>query len=133
MTITDINYSHLTIEYTFYEHMFNKIDHILDNKTSLRTFQKIKICHLMTVELNLKMIKSSLELNILKLIQFYITFLLLLFCFFAFSRAAPEAYVGSQPRGLIRAVAIGLCQSHSNAGSEPCLQPIPQLTATPDH
>ena len=27
--------------------------------------------------------------------------------------------------GLIRAVATGLCQSHSNAGSEPHLQPTP--------
>ena len=58
--------------------------------------------------------------------------LLLLFCLFAFSRAAPAAYGGSQARGLIRAAATGLCQSHSNAGSEPHLQPTPQLTATPD-
>ena len=34
--------------------------------------------------------------------------------------------------GLIRAVAAGLRQSHSNTGSEPCLRPTPQLTATPD-
>ena len=38
----------------------------------------------------------------------------------------------SQARGPIGAVATGLRQSHSNAGSEPRLQPIPQLTATPD-
>ena len=50
----------------------------------------------------------------------------------AISWAAPTAYGGSQARGLIRAVATGLRQSHSNAGSEPCLQPTPQLTATPD-
>ena len=53
-------------------------------------------------------------------------------CLFAFSRAAPMAYGGSQARGLIRAVAASLRQSHSNAGSEPRLQPTPQLTATPD-
>ena len=47
---------------------------------------------------------------------------------FAFSRAAPAAYGGSQARGLIRAVATGLRQSHSNMGSEPRLQPTPQLT-----
>ena len=52
--------------------------------------------------------------------------------FFAISWAAPTAYGGSQARGLIGAVATGLRQSHSNAGSEPCLQPTPQLTATPD-
>ena len=42
------------------------------------------------------------------------------------------AYGGSQARDLIGAVATGLRQSHSNAGSEPRLQPTPQLTATPD-
>ena len=50
----------------------------------------------------------------------------------AISWAAPAAYGGSQARGRIGAVATGLHQSHSNAGSEPCLQPTPQLTATPD-
>ena len=39
--------------------------------------------------------------------------------FFVFFRAAPTAYRGSQARGLIGAVAIGLHQSHSNAGSDP--------------
>jgi len=60
--------------------------------------------------------------------------LLLLFflCLFAFSRAAPVAYGGSQARGLIGAVAASLHQSHSNLGSELHLQPTPQLTATPD-
>ena len=42
------------------------------------------------------------------------------------------AYGGSQARGLIRAVADGLRQSHSNARSEPCLPPTPQLMAKPD-
>ena len=50
----------------------------------------------------------------------------------AISWAAPAAYGGSQARGPIGAVATGLRQSHSNAGSEPRLQPTPQLTATPD-
>ena len=39
------------------------------------------------------------------------------FCLFAFSRATPEAYGGSQARRLIGAVATGLHQSHSNAKS----------------
>ena len=47
-------------------------------------------------------------------------------------RAAPAAYRGSQARGLIRATAAGLRRSHSNARSELCLQPTPQLMATPD-
>ena len=57
--------------------------------------------------------------------------LILFFCLFFF-RAAPAAYGGSQARGLLGAVAAGLHQSHSNAGSEPSLRPTPQLTATPD-
>ena len=55
-----------------------------------------------------------------------------LFCNFAFSRAAPVAFGGSQARGLIRPAAAGLCQGHSKALSEPRLRPTPQLTATPD-
>ena len=49
-------------------------------------------------------------------------------------RAAPVAYGGSQAGGPIGAVAASLChsQSHSNAGSQLCLQPPPQLTATLD-
>ena len=54
------------------------------------------------------------------------------FCRFAFSRAAPRACGGSQVRGPIGTVAASLHQSHSNVGSEPSLQPTPQLTATPD-
>ena len=52
------------------------------------------------------------------------------FCLFAFSRAALVAYGGSQARSLIGAVVASLC--HSHAGSEPCLQPAPQLEAMPD-
>jgi len=50
----------------------------------------------------------------------------------AISWAAPAAYGVSQARGPIGAIAAGLHQRHSNAGSEPRLQPTPQLTATPD-
>ena len=52
--------------------------------------------------------------------------------FFAFSMAIPAAYGGSQARGVIEAVAIGLRQSHNNAGSKPRLQPTPQLMASRD-
>ena len=54
------------------------------------------------------------------------------FCLFAISWAAPTACGGFQARGRIRDVAPGLHHSHSNAGSELCLQPTPQLTAVPD-
>ena len=49
---------------------------------------------------------------------------MIVFCLF---RATPAAYGGSQARGLIRAVATSLRHSHSNARSEPHLQPTPQL------
>ena len=42
--------------------------------------------------------------------------------FFLLFRAAPMAYVSSQARGRIEAIAACLCHSHSNKGSEPCLQ-----------
>ena len=54
---------------------------------------------------------------------------LFFFGLFAISRAAPVAYGGSQARGRIGAVATGL--PHSNTGSEPCLQPTPQLKQRP--
>ena len=60
--------------------------------------------------------------------QFFFNF----FFFFAFSKAAPVAYGGSQARGLIRAVAAAIHHSHSNTGSKPHLRPTPQLMATPD-
>ena len=45
--------------------------------------------------------------------------------FFFFLRATFVAYGGSQARGPFGAIATSLCQSHSNAGSEPCLTAIP--------
>ena len=45
----------------------------------------------------------------------------LCFCFFCLFRSASVVYGGSQARGQIRATAAGL--HHSNARSEPCLQP----------
>uniref|UniRef100_A0ABB5UPK9 Ig-like domain-containing protein n=1 Tax=Sus scrofa TaxID=9823 RepID=A0ABB5UPK9_PIG len=44
--------------------------------------------------------------------------------------ASATAYGGSQAGGGIGAVAAGLRHSHSHVGSEPCLRPTPQLTAT---
>jgi len=65
-------------------------------------------------------------------ILFYFIFYLFFFVFLLFLWTALAAYGGSQARGQIRAVATGLRQSHSNTGSEPRLQPTPQLTTTPD-
>ena len=52
--------------------------------------------------------------------------------FFGLFRVTPSAYGGSQARGWIRAVAAGLCQSHSNARPELPLWPTQQLMAMPD-
>ena len=54
------------------------------------------------------------------------------FLSFVLFRATLATYGGPQASGLIGAVAAGLRHSHSNAGSEPCLRPTPQVTATPD-
>ena len=72
------------------------------------------------------------ELHILLLHHLYLTHVFLLYFIFVFSRATTVAYRGSQARGRIRAVAAGLRQSHSNAGSEPRLRHTPQVTAMPD-
>ena len=48
------------------------------------------------------------------------------FLFFLF-RAAPVDYGSSQAKGLIRAIAAGLCHSHGNVWSELCLWPTLQL------
>ena len=63
------------------------------------------------------------------LFSFFLSFFL---PFFVFSSAALMAHWGSQAGGPIGAIAAGLRQSHSNAGSEPHLRPTPQLTATPN-
>ena len=68
---------------------------------------------------------------LLKYILFYFI-IIIIFCLFAFSRATPAAYGGCQARGLIGTVVTSLSQSHSNVGSEPLLQPTPQLTVAPD-
>ena len=49
---------------------------------------------------------------------------------FFFFRAAPTAYGSSQSRDPVGAAVAG--HSHRNVGSEPNLQPTPQLTAKPD-
>ena len=57
-------------------------------------------------------------------------FVCLFVCLFWHIRA--RAYGSSQARGWIGAVATGLHHSHSNAESESCLWPTPQLNATLD-
>ena len=53
------------------------------------------------------------------------------FFFFGLFRAISTAFGGSQARGRIGAVTACLRHSHSHVGSEPCLQPTPQLMVMP--
>ena len=53
-------------------------------------------------------------------------------CLFVFLGPHLQQYGGSQARGPTGAVAASPRHSHSNWGSEPRLQPTPQLMATPD-
>ena len=52
---------------------------------------------------------------------------------FFFVRTAPMAYGSSQTRCWIEAAAASLYHSHSNTGSEPILQPLPQLVGSLTH
>ena len=81
---------------------------------------------------------TALSLSLLSLLLFYPVFfwkplLFLCACFFVLLfRAAPAAYGGFQDRDWIGASIAILHHSHSNAGSEPCLWPKPQLAGMPD-
>ena len=60
-------------------------------------------------------------------------FFFFFFFFFAFQGCTCSIWkTPAYARGLIGAAAIVLCHSHSNAGSEACLQRTPQLMATLD-
>ena len=52
------------------------------------------------------------------------------FLFACLFRTAHSAYGSCQAKGQIGVAAAGLHHSHSNTGSKPCLQPIPQLMDT---
>ena len=60
----------------------------------------------------------------------HMVYFVLFFLYCLFFRATSMAYGGSQSRGLIGAASLP--HSHSNARSEPYLQPTPQLMAIPD-
>ena len=85
--------------------------------------RKLQVCHLISWNLSF-----YIWANRYKLSEPFKCFLFI----FVFSRAAPAVYRSSQARGLLGAVAASLHHSHSKAGSETHLQPIPQLTAMPD-
>ena len=115
---------YLLIWYGFY--VFVKINYNLKKiNRSYRQDWRLKI---FTISDCFKLIPAVSILG--KVLQKFIYYIFL--SFFAFSTAPRMAYGGSQARVLIGAVAAGLRQSHSNAGSEPRLRPTPQLTAMLD-
>ena len=69
---------------------------------------------------------DSDEAGDIEILNFFFFFLALLF------RATPVTHGSSQARGRNGATPASLHHSHSDTGSKPHLQPIPQLTATPD-
>ena len=73
-------------------------------------------------------LSSHFQTLVLGCLRFFSFFL----CTCLFFRSTPTAHGGSQARGSIRAIAASLHHSHSNTGSQPCLRPTPQPTATPD-
>ena len=62
---------------------------------------------------------------------FVISYCSIVFVCLLFTATTP-AYRSTHARRLIGATVAGLRHNHSNAESEPHLQPTPQLTATPD-
>ena len=74
---------------------------------------------------------SGLYGSYLCFFNFYL-FKKIFFCLFAFSMAASHGIWRFPGWGPIGAVAAGLRQSHSKAGSQPLLWPTPQLTVIPD-
>ena len=74
-----------------------------------------------------------LSLNYLNILPVAILQSILFFFSPCLFRAVPLAYGGSQARGRIEVAAShSHSHSHSNARSKPLLQPIPQLTPTPN-
>ena len=77
--------------------------------------------------------KHHIQVKLITLMLLFVgSFLHSFFFFPSFFRATPTAYGGSQARGLIGAAPTGHSHSHSNVGSEPPLQPTPQVMATLD-
>ena len=74
-------------------------------------------------EPELGFLTCTLPIALLKAVTYTFSDFIIFYSFglFAFSRAAPVAHGGSQPRGLIGAAAAGLHHSHSTVGSKPSL------------
>ena len=98
--------------------------HLSQSKNCMKVEQARKIKFIAIKEKHQNSVWVQLHWN--KRMQFFC------FCLFVCFRAAPVAYGVSQARSLIGAAAASLRHSHSNSGSEWCLQPTPQLTATLD-
>ena len=98
--------------------------------------QEAALCELFWKErdLNLQGSNAVLRLIFMPYINdlFKEVIFIFIYLFVCLFRATPVAYGGFQARDRIRAIAAGLHCSHSNARSEPHLQPTPPLMAMPD-
>ena len=74
---------------------------------------------------------SSLLVGLLSINKIILPLSFVSFCFLLF-RTPPVAHGSSQARHWIGAAATSFRQSHINTGSQPSLQPTPQLMAMPD-
>ena len=119
-----------------YEQLYaNNFDNLEEMDNFLETYSPPKLNQEEIDQLNRPIIKNEIECVIKTLPTnespgqnaftgkflypsvFDFCFLVFLFLFFCLFRATPVAYGGSQARGLIGAVASGLCQDHSSVGS----------------
>ena len=94
---------------------FSNMSYMMMYNPESFVFYFYNIIHLLTY----RYIILLIQMGILLLTLLYILFIY--FFVFGLFRAKPAAYGGSQARGPIRAVAVGLRQSHSKARSEPHL------------
>ena len=90
---------------------------------------KDQTCILMDTSWILNQLSHNGNLLIFLFIVYFIFYCILILVFLGLH---PRHVKVPRPGGLTGAVATSLRHSHSNVGSESCLRPTPQLTATPD-
>ena len=104
---------------------------VTQSYTYIHSFSHIIFHHVLSQETGYHSLCSTVGLHCLCSLNLIVLFVCL-FCLFAFSRATPTAYGGSQAGGSNWSCSHQPMPEHSNTGSERHLQPTPQLTARLD-